>query len=476
MRNNRNDQDRHLILRRGIYHYKRRVPAVVADKDARAPHVRTSLKTSDLALARSKRDALETADDQLWASMITDEPSAVAQARYKAAVKRVEAMGFRYQSSEDIASGDLRDVVSRLEAVMDERTLPATNRAVMGTIPAPSVTLTAAFKVYTDEIVHDELRGKSESQKRSWRKVKQRAVNNLVDVCGDLPISEITRSDALKLYNLWLERIAPKKKGARSTHKPTSGNRDLGNLRGLYESYHKHQGIEIKQNPFDGLGFAEKTKRSRPPIPTEWIKTKLLTGDALTGLNPQARGVLLAMIETGARPSELCNLQKTEIFMKAEVPYIRIEPREDHDNPREIKTESSVRSIPLVGVALAVFQAHPNGFPRYRDKENSLTTAINKYLRDNKLLPSDKHTFYSLRHSFEDRMKEGGLDEELRRGLMGHTIQRPRYGSGGSLAWQRDELTKIALPFDPEIVARAQTRRLRAASEPRDRDIDGSHL
>lgn len=458
MRNNRNDQDRHLIQRRGIYHYKRRVPAVVVDMDARSPHVRTSLKTSDLALARSKRDALEAADDQLWASMIADEPRAAAQARYKAAVKRVEAMGFSYRSTEEmLVSRNLRDTLSRIESVMEERTPSATSIAVLGITKAPSVTLTEAFKVYTDEIVHDELRGKSESQKQSWKKVKQRAVNNFVEIVSDKAISEITRSEALKLYNHWLDRIAPKK--GRPTHKPTSGNRDLGNLRGLYESYHKHQGIEIKQNPFDGLGFAEKTKRSRPPIPTEWIKTKLLAGDGLTGLNTEARGVLLAMIETGARPSELCNLQKTEIFLKAEVPYIRIEPREDHDNPREIKTESSVRSVPLVGVALAVFQAHPNGFPRYVNKENSLTTAINKYLRESELLPTDKHTFYSLRHSFEDRMKEGGLDEELRRGLMGHTIQRPKYGSGGALAWQRDELNKIALPFDAAIVLHAQTRR-----------------
>ncbi|MRX31863.1 DUF6538 domain-containing protein [Aminobacter sp. MDW-2] len=457
MRNSRNEQDRHLILRRGIYHYKRRVPAVVVDMDARSPHVRTSLKTADLALARSKRDALEAADDQLWAAMIADEPRVAAQARYKAAVKRVEAMGFSYQPASEIATADLRDVVSRLEAVMDERTPVATNRAVLGTENVPPVTLTAAFKVYTDEIVHDELQGKSESQKRSWKKVKQRAVNNFVDLAGDKAMPDITRADGLKVYTYWLERIAPKK--GKPTHKPTSGNRDLGNLRGLYESYHKHMGVEVKQNPFDGLGFAEKTKRSRPPIPTEWIKAKLLAGDSLTGLNPQARGVLLAMIETGARPSELCNLQKTEIFLDVKVPYIRIEPREGHDNPREIKTESSVRSIPLVGVALAVFRAFPNGFPRYRDKENSLTTAINKYLRESELLPSDKHTFYSLRHSFEDRMKEGGLDEELRRGLMGHTIQRPKYGSGGALAWQRDELNKIALPFDPGIVEHAQTRR-----------------
>jgi hypothetical protein len=49
-------------------------------------------------------------------------------------------------------------------------------------------------------------------------------------------------------------------------------------------------------------------------------------------------------------------------------------------------------------------------------------------------------------------MKDGGLEDELRRILMGHTIDRPKYGSGGSLEWRRDELMKIVLPFDPAIV------------------------
>lgn len=445
------DPDRHLILRRGIYHYKRRVPAVVAELDPRVAHVRVSLKTSDIEVARLRRDALDNENYAYWASLLLQDADATPETLFETAVAQAASCGFDYLTANEMAAQhNLHEVLRRVQWVNTHRHTPRVAQAIFGFFERPGVTITQAFKVYIDEIVHDELRGKSESQTRSWKKVKQRAVNNSVELVSDKAISKITRADALKVYNFWLERIAPKK--GRPTHKPTSGNRDLGNLRGLFESYHKHMGIEVKQNPFDGLGFAEKTKRSRPPIPTEWIKSKMLSGDEMTGMNAEARGVVLAMIETGARPSELCNLTKSEIFLDAEVPYIRIEPREDHDNPREIKTESSVRSIPLVGVALAVFRAHPNGFPRYADKENSLTTAINKYLRDNHLLPTAKHTFYSLRHSFEDRMKEGGLDEELRRGLMGHTIQRPKYGSGGALGWQRDELMKIALPFDPSIV------------------------
>jgi integrase len=173
---------------------------------------------------------------------------------------------------------------------------------------------------------------------------------------------------------------------------------------------------------------------------------------ALAGLNEEARGIVLALIETGARPSELCNLMPTSIRLSHKVPHLAIEPRDDPDDPREIKTESSERLVPLVGVALKVFERHKGGFPRYRDRENDLSATLNKFFKANRLFPSPQHKIYSFRHSFEDRMKEANLDDELRRILMGHTIDRPKYGSGGSLDWRAEELKKIALPFNPTIV------------------------
>lgn len=263
-------------------------------------------------------------------------------------------------------------------------------------------------------------------------------------------MGEITRDDARKLYQHWVDRSAPKKGPSRRA--PTSGNRDLSNMKLLYEAYFATLGEDDRKNPFEGLSFSDPKIKRRPPLPAEWIKTKLFAVGALAELNDEARGVLLTMVETGARPSELCNLRKDYIHVSAEVPFIRIEPRDDPEDPREIKTQSSIRQVPLVGVALAVFQKHPTGFPRYRDKETTLSNALNKFLRENELLPTPKHTVYSIRHGFEDRMKEGGLDDELRRILMGHSIDRPRYGSGGALSWRRDELLKLAMPSNPAIV------------------------
>jgi integrase len=451
----RANPDRHLAERNGNYHYKRRVPVTIAHLDSRAPIVRMSLKTDDLALARRKRDLLEAADDELWASLMLDGAMDPARRRYEAAVKRVEAMGFMFHASHDLEMVPSYDDLRRRLFEIEDNPKDGPQRLVagvdlLGAIDAPKTTIKEAFDIYCDEIVADELISKSKLQKDQWKKVKRRAVNNFVALIADKAMADITVDDAKKVYLHWLARIAPKKGPATAT--ASSGNRDLGNLRVLYSAYFKHMGDARRPNPFDGFNFSTRKKRSRPPIPTEWIKDRILKPGSLATLNDEARGILLIMIETGARPSEIANLEPTAIRLSHKVPHLSIEPREDPDDPREIKTESSRRLVPLVGVALKVAERHPNGFPRYRNRENDLSAALNKYLRSNSLFPTKGHKVYSFRHSFEDRMKEAGLDDELRRLIMGHAIDRPKYGSGGSLAWRQAEMQKVMLPFDPVIV------------------------
>jgi integrase len=90
-------------------------------------------------------------------------------------------------------------------------------------------------------------------------------------------------------------------------------------------------------------------------------------------------------------------------------------------------------------------RAYPEGIERYRGGSASLSATVNKYLRIDNLLETDKHTLYGLRHSFEDRMLEAGIDERIRRDLMGHSLRRERYGDGGSLELLSQLLAPVAL-------------------------------
>jgi integrase len=447
------DQDRYLQLRAGNYQYSRKVPTSVAHLDDRAPLIRQSLKTTDLALARAKRDLLEEADDLLWASSLVGAPKDPARQRHQIAMRRAEALGFTYRPAHVLAAtASIEDIRERFDAFSPSRMPAPTGHAIVGMVETPAVTVSEAFDIYVDEIVPDELLNKSEAQRAQWKKVKQRAVNNFIELVGDKAMIDINRDDALKLHTLWRKRIAPKDRDVRASHSASSGNRDIGNMRVLYDAYFSHVGDHDRVNPFARLSFKVSKKRSRPPFPTDWITGTIMRPGAMATLNDQARAIVLVLIETGARPSEIANLRPETIRLQHHVPHIAIEPHDDPDDPREIKTASSERIVPLVGVALAAMQRHPAGFPRYRNRENHLSGALNKYFQDNGLFPSAKHKIYSFRHSFEDRMKEAGLDDELRKMMMGHTIDRPHYGSGGSLKWRLDELRRIELPFDPVIV------------------------
>jgi integrase len=165
-------------------------------------------------------------------------------------------------------------------------------------------------------------------------------------------------------------------------------------------------------------------------------------------LNDEARDVVYVIMETGARPSEIINLSKHRIMLDGIIPHIRIKAE-----GRLLKTEHSERDVPLVGMALDAMRRHPDGFPRYFDKGSNLSATLMKHFKKHKLLPSEKHTVYSFRHSFKDRLKAVEAPEELIDEMMGHTIDKPKYGDGYGLKLKLKYLQAIALT--PPLLAAA---------------------
>lgn len=148
---------------------------------------------------------------------------------------------------------------------------------------------------------------------------------------------------------------------------------------------------------------------------------------------------MLIMLNTGARPSELQALTSSRIVLDADVPHISIE-----GEARTLKSPRARRKIPLTGVSLEAARRHPEGFPRYQDNP-ALSATVNKFLRENGLTESPKHTLYGFRHSFEDRCLAAGIDERIRRDLLGHALTREEYGAGGTLEHVHRLLLPIAL-------------------------------
>ena len=445
--------NQYLQKRGGRWHYVRRVPKQYAKIDTRT-FIRKSLGTDSLELARKRRDELVTADERYWAQISvgtisadeTDEEYKNLRKNYERAQFIATTHGLAFQTMEQIQTGPLDEIVRRVELIENLGKSASlapkdVTDAVLGNVRKPKVTIRQAFEIYCDTIARSDQLHKSTEQIRNWKKTKKRAVENFVKLNGNVNMDEITREHAHKIYSWWASRIDPNENP--SPKSPDSGNKDMGNLNILYRRYWEFEGEEFRDNPFRNLRFQRrKNAEKRPAFPIDWIKTRLLAPESFDGMNADARRIMYALIETGCRPSEVINIEPKNICLDAEIPHLKIRPAKQ----RALKTLSSYRDIPLVGVSLEAFKASPNGFDRYRDKSTNFSGYMLKMLDKRGLRPTKKHVVYSLRHSFENRLIEANVDQGVRCRLMGHEDNRPEYGDGGSLEFRQAELKRIAFP------------------------------
>lgn len=450
--------NRYLKRRREKFHYVRRVPKRYESIDARGT-IRFSLNTDSLEVAKLRRDRFEEADDEYWASLAilhfdpSENSASRRQAmslRYNAAQSRAMACGFSYLPIETLSAPEsLDETVERLLALKqseDGRIHPQEAEALLGGAELPKTTVSEALEIYLNDIAIDDQFGKSDRQQYQWRKVKRLSAAYFIDVIGDKALVDITRDDALMYKRWWKNRILNPETGTKPVS-PNTANRHIGNIRLLYHAYFTHIGEESRPNPFRNLFFKAKSRTEVPGFEDDWVRTRILKPGVLRGLKWELQLITYILIETGCRPSEIINLKPEHIHLDEEVPFISIKPSQN----RQIKTEASIRDIPLVGVALEAARRAPDGFPHYHDRNELFSANMMKAFRSRDLFPTKAHVIYSFRHSLEKRMQEANIDYALRCLLMGHANSRPAYGDGGAMSYRRDELLKIVHPYESAV-------------------------
>lgn len=420
-----------LIIRGTTYYLRKRLPRrydLVEDRK----EILHSLHTDSLSVAEKKAKIVWDELIQSWEARLAGDTQD-AEARYDAARNLAKTRGYRYLPGAQVAKLPLEELLQRVEAVPIVRGQPVLVEAdaLLGASGVPDITVTKALTLFW-ALADDRTAGKSEDQVRRWRNPRIKAIKNFVGVVGDVAIKDLTSEHMLDFREWWWEKIKEE------DLTPNSGNKDLVHLGNVLRTVNtmKRLGLTL---PLDGLSFKEGDKNTRPPFSTKWITDHLLKPGALSGLNPEARGVLLGMVNTGYRPSEGVGLLETHIRLDCDVPHISIEAE-----GRTLKSQASKRTIPLAGVSLEAFKLFPKGFPRYRDGAG-LSATVNKFLRENGLCETDGHTMYSLRHSFEDRLLAAGVDERIRRDLFGHSLNRERYGAGATLEHKLRIVQNVAL-------------------------------
>lgn len=391
-----------------------------------------SLHTDSESVAMQRAPAIWAELIEAWEAKLAG-ATAEADQRLAAAKELADRRGYRYLHAPEVAKLPLEELLSRVEAVTTPRGRidPQQAEALLGGVAKPSITVTGALDRYWT-VAMAKTAGKSKDQIRRWENPRKKAVAEFVKAVGDLEISKITTADLMTFKTRLTERLLSGEITA------GSANKDLIHLISTIRDVARVNDIALKFNS-EKMMFKEGEDNHRPPFTSKWITEQLLAPGALDGLNAEARCIMLGMVNTGYRPSEGAMLTGSQIKLDHNIPHIRIEPV-----GRTLKNKNSRRIIPLVGVSLEAFRQFPNGFPRYADNP-SLSDTVNKFLRENNLLQSDRHSLYSLRHSFEDRLLAAGVDERIRRDLMGHALKRERYGDGADLEHMQRVVKSIML-------------------------------
>lgn len=420
-----------IMRRQKTLYLRKRVPTRYRSVDDRES-VWLSLATDSEEVARQKAPIVWADMIEAWEAKLEGR-DAEAEGRIAAAKNLAKRRGFRYMPAAEVARLPLEDLLSRLESVVTAKgTIDVQEaEAALGVADLPKLTVSKALTSYWS-LSKAKTIGKSEDQLRRWKNPRMKAIGNFIEVVGDKIITDITTADLFAFRSWWVDKME------RDGVTANSANKDFVYLTSTLREVARANDIELRFAT-RGLALDEGKPAQRPAFSAEWISDKLLRPGALDGLNGEARAILLGMVNTGYRPSEGAALTEDLIRLDANVPHIRIAPV-----GRQLKSHNAERVIPLCGVSLEAFRAYKAGFPRYADNP-ALSDTVNKFLRENGLLETADHSLYSLRHSFEDRMLAAGVDERIRRDLMGHRLDRERYGKGASLEHLHEVVSRIAL-------------------------------
>lgn len=420
------------VLRGKWFHYMRRVPKRLAEYDSRR-HIFAALKTQDEKEAVRLAAIYDDFIEKYWANLIRSGEKDEGRDRYLESKAIAQAHGFAYKDISEIVHGGLDEILARVSAAKGgNQTLV---RSLLGAVPARSSISLNDCEMEFWKLCGDRLTEKTDHQIRKYKNPRNLALRNFISVVGNLDLEQIERSHILLFREWLLERITGGEIAG------NTANKQLGYLKDIFYTVGIAQETETDfKQLFADIRLKEE-KNSRPPFEASYVQDELVTAQSLEGLNKDALMLCYMMMETGARESELIGLETDDFFLDEEVPHIWIRK----NAISSLKTKNSERKIPLVGISLWAAKAvYPGGLARYHSNPDSASSAINKYLSENSLRPTPKHSLYSLRHTLKDRLRDAAAPEEVIDELMGHKKSGPKYGRGHLLETKHEWLTKIA--------------------------------
>jgi integrase len=253
------------------------------------------------------------------------------------------------------------------------------------------------------EAVDLYVRLKGVNRGKIFHRATMRMLENVTQVLGDRPISAYASDDAGKFR----DRLFDKGLTTVSVKRVFAITRAVINL-----AISEH-GLDCS-NAFARVYMPEDgERRKRQPIPIRNISSLQA---CCREIDDDLRWLVALISDTGMRLAEAAGLATADLHIDAAVPHVEVRPH----TWRPLKTDSSARTIPLVGASLWAAQriveanTSPYAFPRYVDGDecnaNSASATLNKWLKAH--VP-DGSVVHSFRHSLRDRLRAVECPSEI---------------------------------------------------------------
>lgn len=385
-----------VLTNAGTWHYRRRVP-----KAARTTFPQSEFKR---LLGDSRREALRN-----W-PLINAEFERLTSNH--AAQQRPSPRTPDQLRSMDVSTD------SHSEVIANTLPLKATKNS-HHIAKALKPTLADAKQLYLQERIIGDI-----NERHKTARIERVMVHLHAVIAPNCLLSDLTRSHAREVRDRMLIELEMT---------PITVKRYLCDVSAMVNLGLREFDVRDAINPFLNLPIKTDTvaREERDPLPADIVTAmrERLSAHAASDI----RNIWQIVEGTGCRLGEVTGLLKSDVRLDGEIPYIDLV---FHDH-RRLKTNGSIRRVPLVGDALiAINNALKEAgdsiflFPRYGRVRgaDSASAALMKHLRA--VSDNPKHTIHSLRHGMEDKLTRAGISEFDRNLVLGHSSggMSERYG------------------------------------------------
>jgi integrase len=264
----------------------------------------------------------------------------------------------------------------------------------------------------------------------------RRAIQGAIAAVNDLPLEAYKREQANSIRDHFLA----------TGIKTATVRRELNRIKAVFNVGLTEFDLSGVKNPFEKLRIPNEDHdaETREPFIAQELQT---INQVCLEKNDDIRHIIALQADTGARLGEIVGLRVDDVVLDHATPHIHIRPHVKLG--RTLKTDTSERKVPLVGVALWAAQmaveanrkaGGKNGwlFPRYA------SNTINKWLQA--VTKTDK-TSHSFRHSMRDRLRHVGTPQDIQDAMCGWGTKTVGmgYGEGYRLEQLKGWLEKVVL-------------------------------